>query len=70
MDDYKYFKEFGKHLKKLRLTAGKTQFELAVEADMSLSHYSALEQGKNNPTLKQLRKISGALKVHPRELVL
>jgi transcriptional regulator with XRE-family HTH domain len=70
MDDYKYFKEFGKHLKKLRELAGKTQLELAVEAEMSLSHYSGIEQGKNNPTLKQLRKIALVLNLHARELVL
>ena len=70
MDDYKYFKEFGKHLKNLRVQLGKTQLEVAVEAELSLSHYAGIEQGKNNPTLKQLRKIADALNVHARDLVL
>jgi transcriptional regulator with XRE-family HTH domain len=46
-----------------------TQEDLALEADVSRHHLSAIERGKANPTLAMLDKLARALGVTVRSLI-
>ena len=69
MNEQEYFEAFALNLKKLRKKVKKTQMDVAIDAEMSLSYYSGLEQGKQNPTLKQLRRLAEVLDCEVKNLV-
>lgn len=51
-----------KEVREARIKAGITQQEIAVEASMSVSYYTRLENGMvGNPTIGTLKKIEKAL---------
>ncbi|WP_455544051.1 helix-turn-helix transcriptional regulator [Intestinibacter sp.] len=59
----------GRKIKIARVIAGYTQKELAKATGISVDYISMLERGKiNNPSLKQMKKISKALGVPASEL--
>jgi len=62
-------KAFGTNLKKCRHEKKMTQFDLAVESDVSLSFISKAEQGISNVSLVQLHKIADALEIEVVDLV-
>jgi transcriptional regulator with XRE-family HTH domain len=46
-----YLKQFGKNLKKIRLSKSYTQEELSLSSDVSLAQITRLERGIVNPTI-------------------
>jgi transcriptional regulator with XRE-family HTH domain len=65
----KLLKQFGLHLKKLRLNNGFSQETLAFEADIPISQIGRIERGEVNTTLSTLNLLSKALKIPMKELV-
>ncbi len=61
-------KEFGTHLRKLRLKQGLTQEQLADKAGMHFTYIGQIERGVRNPSLVNLQKLAKALKVDSGEL--
>ena len=62
-------KKLGKNLKKLRLKRKLSQGELSKSLNVDRAYISNIENGRMNPTLSTLEKISQALKVSIKELV-
>lgn len=63
MDERVYLKKVGKNIKKIRISKGITQVELAFMCDFEKANMNRIESGNNNPTLKTLVKIANALEV-------
>lgn len=61
--------EFAERLKKSRKTAGLTQRQLADMIQVSPTGFAQYEQGRNDPSLLTLRRISKVLKVSSDELL-
>jgi len=59
----------GKVLRKLRLKAGLTQEQLALDADIRRTYVSLIELGQNQPTVTTIFKLSKALKVSPSKFI-
>ena len=53
----------GKNLKKIRRSRSLTQKEVSADCGMDEQNYRRIENGKTNPTLKSLHRISEALDV-------
>lgn len=66
MDDLK--KQFGVHLRLLRIQQQMTQEQLAAAANISVDFLSLIERGKNSPSFANLEKLARALKVSVQEL--
>ncbi|MCL2019896.1 MAG: helix-turn-helix domain-containing protein [Oscillospiraceae bacterium] len=56
---------FGNNLKKYRVLSGKSQEELAFEADLSTVYLGIIERGERCPTIDTLLKICSVLKISP-----
>ncbi len=54
---------FGKVLRELRLKAGLTQEQLALEADIRRTFVSVLELGQQQPSITSVYKLSKALNI-------
>ena len=54
---------FGDHVRSLRLARGLSQEEVARSAGIHVTYLSGVERGKRNPSLRNLRKLAGALGV-------
>ncbi|KJD31235.1 hypothetical protein PK35_15475 [Tamlana nanhaiensis] len=63
-----YQKEFGKQLKKIRLSKKMSQLDLAASCDLEKTSISRIENGRTNTTLKTMIIISEALNVNIYEL--
>ena len=63
-------KLFGNNLKKYRLTANKSQEEIALSENMSPTYISELERGEKCPSLDTIYKIGNALNISPSILIL
>ena len=61
-------KEFGKHLRKIRLEQGLTKEQLADKAGMHFTYVGQIERGIRNPSLVNLQKLAKALNVDSTEL--
>lgn len=61
-------KQFGERAKKVRLSKGLTQLELADKFGSAESTISRLEKGKYNPTYLWLKKFCEALDIDIKEL--
>lgn len=61
-------KTLGTNIKKIRLTIGITQEELAAKVGISVDFLSLIECGKNAPSFKNLEKIAKALEVSVSQL--
>ncbi len=59
----------GKILRKLRLKAGLTQKQLALEADIRRTYVSLIELGQNQPTVNTIFKPARALKISPSKFI-
>ena len=62
-------KQFGKHLRELRLKHNLTQEELADKAGMHFTYVGQIERGLRNPSLVNLEKLAKALRVKAGELL-
>ena len=67
--DESYLKDFGIHLKTLRIEKGISQERLAVLADISENQIYNVENGKNNCTTCTVKAIARALDIHPKALL-
>ena len=63
MDDGVYLKKVGKNIKKIRISKGITQVDLAYMCDFEKANMNRIESGNNNPTIRTLLKIANALEV-------
>lgn len=60
---------FGEVLRELRKRAGLTQEQLALEAGIERNFVSLIERGINQPTIRILFKVAGALQVRPSSII-
>jgi DNA polymerase V len=61
---------FGRALKELRMVAGLSQEELALESELDRTYISMLERGKKTPTILTLTKLAKPLNVSTLQLLL
>lgn len=61
---------FGKVLRTLRKSAGYTQEQLALAADVERNFVSLIERGINQPSIRVIFKLSRALKIPASEMIL
>lgn len=67
---YKHaLKGFGENLQKARKERNISQEELAVLAGVGRTYISLVEQGKRNPSLRFLYRVSKALKIKSSNLL-
>ncbi len=66
--DENYIKEFGLNLKKIRLSKGLSQEELANSSDVSLAQITRVERGVVNPTLCTIKALAKGLGISTKEL--
>ena len=62
-------KDFGLHLKKIRLDKKLTQEELADRAGLHWTYVGQIERGKRNPSLINLQRLAKALKISAGQLL-
>lgn len=62
-------KAFGIRLRQLRKAKGWSLLELSVRADVNHNYLGDVENGRRNPTLKVLQKISEAFNISLSSLV-
>lgn len=60
--------EFGKALRKARLSTGMTQFELALKTGISTTNIGKYERGTTTPPIDKIRKIAKACQVSEDDL--
>jgi transcriptional regulator with XRE-family HTH domain len=61
--------QFGRAVRKRRIALGLSQEELAERADLHRTYISDIERGSRNVSLENIKRIAGALKVEPWELL-
>ncbi len=59
---------FGKRLKELRVKTGLSQEKFAYKIEMDRTYYSAVESGKHNISLNNIKKIADGLNITLSEL--
>ena len=59
----------GAAIRRARTGAGLSQEALAVDADLDRSYVGGIERGEHNPTVMNVVKIAGALKLRPSTLL-
>lgn len=68
-DKEKFLKKFGEQVRAIRIKKGLTGAELARKCFMDKQNILKLEQGKFNPSLYYLKKISEGLEIELDELI-
>lgn len=63
-------KDFGSHLKNIRVQKNITQEQLALLCDLDRTYISGVERGKRNISLLNIYKIASSLDIHPSELLI
>lgn len=61
MKDEKFLKLIGRNIARLRKEKGLTQKELGLVINMEKPNISAIENGRQNPTVLTLKKIADAI---------
>lgn len=69
MTEEELLKCVGKNIKKYRIQKGILQQDLAAVCNMEIPNMSRIENGRTNPTLKTLLKISSSLGVEIIDLL-
>ena len=64
-----YLEKLGKNISKIREKKKMTQYKLAKEIFADQSNLARIEDGKVNPTVKTLLKISKALNCSVKDLI-
>jgi len=64
-----YYKRLGETIIKSRQKKGLSQEQLALLSDVDRSYLAEVEQGKANPSIKFLHKITKTLKIKVGELL-
>lgn len=60
--------EFSENLKKIRATKYNSMDEVAQNSNFDSSNYNKFENGKGNPTIETMLKMSSAFGINPKEL--
>lgn len=68
-DEQDILKALGARIKQIREGKGLSQMAVAYESEMSLSHFSKIENGHHGPGVWVLVKIARAMKVKPSEII-
>lgn len=63
-----YLKKLGQNIVRIRKKKKLTQYKLAKEIFFDQSNLARIEEGKVNPTVKTLLKISSALECNLKDL--
>lgn len=66
--DKAFLQQLGKRIVALRKERGLSQQELAYRIGMEKSNLSVIENGKSNPQVLTLLKISSAMDIEPQKL--
>jgi len=69
MSSNSILKNFGIHLKNIRVQKNITQEQLAHLCELDRTYISGIERGKRNISLINLYKIASSLDIHPSELL-
>ncbi len=67
--DNKLLREFGAHVKALRLQKKLSQEALALRAELDRTYISGIERGKRNVSVLNLFKIASALELPASQLL-
>ena len=67
-DAARWQREFGVRLREIRLAKGYSQMQLALAADMDPTYLSAVEQGRRNISLVNIRALAGTLEIDVADL--
>jgi transcriptional regulator with XRE-family HTH domain len=59
----------GNNVRRLRLTRGLTQEQLAFESKIDLTYMGGIERGRRNPSLLVLARVAAALGTNPADLL-
>jgi len=62
-------KEFGKHLREIRLQQNLSQVDLAYKGNFDRNYIGMLERGERNPSLKNLQRLAETLQITLPELL-
>jgi transcriptional regulator with XRE-family HTH domain len=62
-------REFGEHVRTVRLSRGMSQEQLADAADVHRTYVGAIERGEQNVSLVLIHMIAEALEVAPASLI-
>lgn len=68
LDDKKFIKAFGEHLKNLRLEKNLSQEDLANDAEVPINQIGRIERAEIKTSLSTIYKISQALEIDPKKL--
>ncbi|MDO8594592.1 MAG: helix-turn-helix transcriptional regulator [bacterium] len=61
--------KLGENLKRIRMSKGISQGDIARALDVDKAFISNIENGKANPTLATITKLAGAISVPSRKLL-
>ena len=64
-----HLETLGKNISKMRKKKNMTQYKLAKETFMDQSNLARIEEGKVNPTIKTMLRISAVLNCKVKDLV-
>lgn len=65
----KLMKQFGKHLRQVRIANGLSQEDLANDADIPINQIGRIERGEINPSLSTMASIAKAMKLSVSKLL-
>ena len=68
MDD-ETLKDFGRHVREIRLLQGVSQERLGLLAELDRTYISGIERGLRNVSLINIIRIASALNIQPSELL-
>lgn len=68
-DEINFYKKVGENIVRVRKNKKISQFRLALDAHVDRSYLAEVEEGKANPSVKFLYKVSRGLRVKISELV-
>ena len=68
LEDHRFIKAFGKHLRNLRIEKKLSQEELANDAEIPINQIGRIERAEIKTSLSTIYKISKALKINPKYL--
>lgn len=67
--ELEFRRQFGLHLRRLRLETGLNQDEFAARARIHRSHIGLLENGRRDPQLTTILRVAKALGLTPAQLL-
>jgi transcriptional regulator with XRE-family HTH domain len=68
-EEQEFVRNFGEHLKEIRLKKGFSQEILALDADIPVNQVGRIERAEIKTTLGTIYKLAAALQISPKELL-